>query len=182
MAAATTTDAPDISNESFTLRMLFNTIRAKFPHACQLSTETLQLWLNDENTAKSVLLLDVRESEEYEISTMPNTIHVLPSQNDLSFVLDKIKNSGISKVVAFCSLGYRSSMMAQKIYTELKTDPDFNISSVEIYNLEGSIFKWANEDRKVVDKDGHDTKFVHPYNMVWGKFLDSEKRKYPASK
>jgi len=41
-----------------------------------------------------------------------------------------------------------------------------------IYNLEGSLFKWANESRPLVDNSGSPTKLVHPYNNVWGRLLE----------
>lgn len=45
-----------------------------------------------------------------------------------------------------------------------------------VYNLEGSLFKWANENRPIVDRNGAITEKVHPYNSVWGKLLYSYKR------
>ncbi|MFQ5964533.1 MAG: hypothetical protein ACE5KZ_09635 [Candidatus Scalinduaceae bacterium] len=43
-----------------------------------------------------------------------------------------------------------------------------------VYNLEGSIFKWANEGKPLIQ--GHTTvQKVYPYNAYWGKLL---KRKY----
>ena len=47
------------------------------------------------------------------------------------------------------------------------------------YNLEGSIFKWANEGRKMIDCACQETKHCHPYNLVFGKLLDYNLRKYP---
>ena len=38
-------------------------------------------------------------------------------------------------------------------------------------NLKGSIFKWANEGRPLV-QDGKPTHQVHPYNKYWGRLLD----------
>ena len=50
--------------------------------------------------------------------------------------------------------------------------------SLDLYNLEGSLFQWANENRELITCSGHKTKFVHPYNAVWGKLLDYRLRRY----
>lgn len=178
---AESTGTSDISSETFTTRMLYKTIRAKFPRVCQLSIEQLKEWLNNSEIADSILLLDVRETDERSVSFINNSIHILPSKTDLSNVLDRIKNGNKRKIIAYCSVGYRSSILAQKIYSQLKNTKDFNINDVEIFNLEGSIFKWANEGNDLVDGDGKLTKYVHPYNAVWGRFLDADRRKYPLN-
>lgn len=46
-----------------------------------------------------------------------------------------------------------------------------------MYNLEGSIFKWANENRQMVDHKNRSTVYAHPYNAVFGKLLKKELRK-----
>ena len=45
-----------------------------------------------------------------------------------------------------------------------------------VYNLEGSIFKWANEGRAMVDAAEQPTKLCHPYNFIFGKLLNKELR------
>ena len=47
----------------------------------------------------------------------------------------------------------------------------------KVYNLEGSLFKWANEGRAMVDDKGEPTVYAHPYNTMFGKLLKSELRK-----
>ena len=42
-------------------------------------------------------------------------------------------------------------------------------------NMEGSIFKWANEGRPVY-RDGERVEKVHPYNETWGRLLDKARR------
>ena len=117
---------------STTLKM----IRAKFPGVAQLSTDSLQVWLEaapDRPGRESPLLLDVREREEYE---------------------DR-------PVVLYCSVGYRSSEMAGYLQKR-----GFD----KVYNLEGSIFAWANEGRPVY-RGGERVHEVHPYDRVWGRLL-----------
>lgn len=170
---------PDISGQSFATQALFKTIRMKFSKVWQLSTDTLALWLQDENVKPKILLLDVRDEEEVKISQIEHSVHVKPDTEDLSEIISKIKTMNFTKVVAYCSLGYRSSMIAQKLYSHLQKQ-NFDVRQIEIYNLEGSIFKWANEGREgIVDNEGKPCKYVHPYNTIWSKFLDAGKRKWP---
>ena len=48
---------------------------------------------------------------------------------------------------------------------------------MSFFNLEGSLFKWANENRHMTNSEGCQTKFAHPYNAVFGKLLNSALRK-----
>ena len=80
-------------------------------------------------------------------------------------------------VVCYCSVGYRSSALAQQLTYELDKPIFLGMKSkIVIYNLEGSIFKWANEGKDLEDNRGRKTVFVHPYNIVWGKLLNAELR------
>ena len=44
-----------------------------------------------------------------------------------------------------------------------------------VFNLEGSIFQWANEGRALAGTNGPAAK-VHPYNDRWGALLKPEVR------
>lgn len=68
--------------------------------------------------------------------------------------------------------------MAQKLYRQFKTlieTQQIDILS-ELCNLEGGIFKWANEGMELVDCNNHETKYCHPYNFLWGKLLNADLR------
>lgn len=81
------------------------------------------------------------------------------------------------KVVCYCSVGYRSSYLAQQLLCELDKPVYQELKSkVMVYNLEGSIFKWANEGKELEDNKGFKTVVVHPYNVIWGKLLNAELR------
>ena len=58
-------------------------------------------------------------------------------------------------------------------------EPDLQ-GRTELFNLEGSIFKWANEGRPMIDNRDRPTKHAHPYNSVWGKLLNKSLRKSEA--
>ena len=75
--------------------------------------------------------------------------------------------------------------MAQKLYPQmkiLKETEQIDIAS-KVYNLEGSIFKWANEGRELVDCNNTKTPYCHPYSVIWGRLLEPNLRVYkPGAK
>jgi len=73
-----------------------------------------------------------------------------------------------TRIVCYCSLGYRSSILAEKISKS-------GLENVKAYNLEGSIFKWANENKSL-----EGSQLVHPFSYVWGLLgLDFSKWQWP---
>ncbi len=139
---------------STTLKM----IRAKFPGVAQLSTDSLQTWLDESGQAERPLLLDVRGPEEYEVSHLRDAIHALTKKQ----AVQALEGSSPDRpVVLYCSVGYRSSEMADYLAKK---------GFRKVYNLEGSIFAWANEGHPVFRGD-EQVQTVHPYDRVWGKLL-----------
>jgi rhodanese-related sulfurtransferase len=133
-------------------------IRSKFPTVKHISTEELQTWLNAEGTARPVLI-DRREREEYDVSHLPGAFPA----NDVEEAVKIIEKEGKDMpIVVYCSVGYRSSVLARQLGKEGHTN---------IYNLEGSIFKWANEGRPLYRGD-RQVHVVHPFNSQWRNFLD----------
>ena len=147
-----------------TWKMVDRMITSDFPKVRQLGTDSLAAWLAD-TSRPAPLILDVRKSEEYAVSHLQGAVRVEPGATDFSF-LDSVDSD--RPIVAYCSVGYRSSDLAQKIAEAGYT----NVS-----NLHGSIFRWANEGRPVY-RDGEPVKQVHPYDRIWGVLLNSELRTY----
>lgn len=142
---------------STTLKM----IRAKFPGVVQLSTDALQAWLDrpqESTQTKRPLLLDVREKEEYAVSHLEGAL-LATSEKDALQALEGVAPD--QPVVLYCSVGYRSSELARFLQKR---------GFEKVYNLEGSIFAWANEGRAVFRGDERVDE-VHPYDRVWGKLL-----------
>ena len=128
-------------------------IRTQFPSVAQISTEQLEQWL----VTESPLLLDARSPEEYAVSHLQNA--------DLATSQTALKDVGKDTlVVVYCSVGYRSSRLAEKL-----ADAGYE----NVYNLEGSIFQWVNEGRAVY-RGSQRVKQVHPYDDHWGKLLNKE--------
>ena len=51
------------------------------------------------------------------------------------------------------------------------------IPPIKVYNLEGSIFKWANEKRLMIDHRDRKTIYAHPFSTIWSKFLFEDLRR-----
>jgi rhodanese-related sulfurtransferase len=142
-------------------------VRARFPSVQQLSTEALSARLKGD--AKQVpILLDVRTQAEFEVSHLPGArrVDLKAKAADVLPMLEKNR-----PVVTYCSVGYRSSAMADRLR---------KAGVADVSNLEGSIFQWANEGRPL-EARGKPASKVHPYNGTFGKMLDSQRRAEPAA-
>ena len=53
-----------------------------------------------------------------------------------------------------------------------KTD----VNKLDIYNLEGGIFRWTCEQKEIVNDKGEKMNTVHPYSSFWGKLLPAQLR------
>jgi len=135
-------------------------IRSEFPTVAQMSTKQLQGLLS-ETPDNKILLLDVREATEFNVSHLKNAKLATTMEDALLILRDAPKDK---RIVAYCSVGYRSSELAQKLAEQ---------GYHNVYNLEGSIFEWANRGLPVYNH-GKPVDKVHPYNWWWGGLLDKE--------
>jgi rhodanese-related sulfurtransferase len=142
------------------------TIRREFPDVPRISTEQLAAWLHD-SSRPAPLLLDVRTRAEYEVSHLADARHAEPDA--APSVIDAPKDRAI---VTYCSVGYRSSVFARKLR---------GAGFTNVQNLEGSIFKWANEGRPVY-RAATEVADVHPYNHTWGLLLAKKHRARAGSR
>ena len=144
-------------------------VRQDFPDVEHVSADELSR-LMATAPENAPILLDVREEAEYAVSHLPNAVRVQPG-TDRSAFLDTLDRD--APIVAYCSVGYRSSELVQKLRERGFTN---------IRNLEGSIFEWANGGRSV-ERDGRSVEEVHPFDEQWGKLLRQELHAYePGSK
>jgi|GEM_PF-832847 len=113
-----------------------------------------------------VVLFDVRKPSEYDVSRIDGAIRVSPSASAADFLDD---HAGVIRgrtVVFYCSVGERSSRLAQGVMSR-------GAEAEAVYNLAGGIFKWHNEFRDVVAANG-DTTAIHPFNRRWGRLLERQ--------
>ena len=95
--------------------------------AKEIGTLELTRMLNDKNT----LLLDVRETKEYEGGRLPNAMHLPISQ--LASRGSELAGMTSRPVVAYCARGSRSAMAARALA---------KLGFKEIYSLRGGINAW----------------------------------------
>ena len=126
-------------------------LRRQFPDSPGIQTNELDDKIQNN---QNVFLVDCRRPDEYSVSRIPNAtnIHFKCSDEDLKSALKDLDET--VTIVNYCSLGYRSGVMTKRIL-DLGLD---NVSKERVYNLEGSIFKWAQEERPLIDNKGQTTK------------------------
>ncbi len=49
-----------------------------------------------------------------------------------------------------------------------------DLGFMNVYNLHGGIFDWANNTKQLENKKGQPTKSVHGYNEKWSKYLNDQ--------
>ncbi len=131
-------------------------IRMEYADVQQVQTITLQQWMT--SGTDNPLVLDVRTAPEFAVSHLPHAIHTPTTEQALAAIGNATSDQ---PVVVYCSIGARSSEFAR----ELAKHTNHNV-----YNLDGSIFAWANQGQTVV-RNGEPVAAVHPYNWWWGRHL-----------
>jgi rhodanese-related sulfurtransferase len=133
-------------------------IRQKYPDASQVSVDELATWLSGENAP---LLLDVRAQEEFAVSHLRSARRA-ELLDELLVALEGVPKD--TRIVLYCSIGERSSRRTCELG---------EMGFTNLYNLEGSIFDWANQGFPVY-RDGVEVREVHPYSWSWGRLLNKE--------
>jgi rhodanese-related sulfurtransferase len=139
---------------------VFTWIQRDWPEVPQMSTRELAERMSAGNE-DAPLLIDVRTREEYEVSHLPGAIWAETSGQIASALRG---TSDRQPVVLYCSVGVRSPKATAQLMRSGRTN---------VFNLQGSIFEWANEGRPLMAM-GHSVRVVHPYNQRWGVLLNSE--------
>lgn len=112
-----------------------------------------------------ILILDTREKQEFQVSRIPNAIHV----GHENFDIDEIESFDRDRsVVVYCSVGVRSEQIGEKLQ-----DAGF----INVKNLYGGIFEWVNQGEDVINNEGV-TQDIHPYNSLWGIWLKKGEKVY----
>lgn len=130
-------------------------IQRKYPHVPSVSVDELRGM-----SSSTILLVDVREPEEYVVSHIPGAVS-----------RDRVDPEGLPRdalIIAYCSVGLRSAGYAH----DLK-----NKGFTNVYNLKGSIFEWGNRGYPLMSREGL-AGYVHPYNRRWGVLLKKELHSY----
>ena len=135
-------------------------VRARFADVPHLTTAQLAQWLADAQRSPP-LLLDVRTEAEYAVSHLRDAQQIDPDSS-VDDVMSTLPND--RPWVLYCSVGYRSSHLAQRL---------LQAGATEVSNLDGAIFSWIREGREL-HTDGPAR--VHPYSKIAAKLLRPEHR------
>lgn len=122
-------------------------VDTRYPDVEQLSVEQIGRLL--EANDDGVVLVDVREDHERDVSKIPGSISAA------EFEADPAKYAG-AVVVAYCTIGARSSAFAEKHTSQ----------GQPVANLRGSILAWTHAGGPLVDSEGPTTR-VHVYGKRW---------------
>ncbi len=133
-------------------------IRKDFPNVSQVRTDQFEGWLH---AKENLIVLDARAPEEFAVS---HIYGARPAPSIEKAIEQLVGVPSDQLIVTYCSVGYRSSELAQQL-----TGSGF----INVHNLEGSIFEWANRGQPVYRGDERVQK-VHPYNFWWGRYLNKE--------
>ena len=139
--------------EPVTWDAVFAWIQQNWPEVPQMSTRELAERMAANNGARP-LLIDVRTRQEYETSHLPGAVWAETPQQMASALREASDGQ----------VGVRSSKAAATLVRSGRANA---------FNLQGSIFQWANEGRTLIAND-RDVHVVHPYNERWGVLLNAQ--------
>jgi len=132
------------------MEKMYSGYQEGFPDVPEVNPAALAQALQED----SIVLVDTREPKEWEISRISGAI----TQEEFEARRDEYKDR---KIVAYCTIGYRSGQFAKQLITD-----GFDAS-----NLSGSILAWAHAGEPLVNDDG-ETNQVHIYGPQWDLLPD----------
>ncbi len=141
------------------LAAIHEKIERKFPDIAHIERDDLAALPED------TIYFDVREPDEYAVSHIPGAVQVPPDISPADFKARFGSDIEGKTAVFYCSVGRRSSSLIDRLDHVLKEE------ETVAYNLEGSIFRWHNDEAPLVNEAGETDK-IHPYNWLWARHLD----------
>lgn len=114
------------------------------------------------------VLLDARETKEFNVSHIENALNVGFDKFDSKKVTTIIKNKNAT-IVVYCSIGVRSEKIGEKL---------LKLGYKNVFNLYGGIFEWKNNGGKVVTNRNIETDKIHTFNKEWSIYLEKGTKIY----
>jgi rhodanese-related sulfurtransferase len=142
--------------------ILRQAVRVKFRDVRQVSPKALVEWMADPNRPPP-LLVDARPTEQYAVSRIAGSVHIDPAHPDLAPLAHVPRDQPI---VAYDAAGVGGTAMVLGL-----TEAGFS----RVSNLEGGLFRWANQGYAIVNDDGPVVR-VHPVSWGWGRLLKARLR------
>lgn len=120
-------------------------------------------------STENLVVIDVREIDEFSVSHLQSAVQVSPDIDSVDFMRRFGQSVQSKTFVFYCSVGYRSSELAERMQQKL-----ISAGASAVANLRGGIFGWHNEERPVFNQQGP-TNAIHPYNNKWGQLVRHQK-------
>ncbi len=114
--------------------------------------------------APDTIFLDIRNPEEFAVSHIPGAVRVSINAEPAD-VLAQLGDVSGKRVVAYCSVGRRSSIFAQEMQDALLVE-----GAASVANLEGGVFGWHAQSLPLENEKGR-TDVVHPYDEIWKRYV-----------
>lgn len=169
----------------------------------QLGNIIANLERSPDNGGVRILLLDIREEPEFKVSHIAGAefINFMDSysrqfQNAIDAIRKTTRNNTFNSkfdIYIYCAVGIRASMFTRGFTKYLKRmqvrfgssvdrldqraadDDTLPYTQLDFHVVEGSIYKWAMENRPLVDNQEKETCIVHRCSKLWGlMFLDKK--------
>ena len=147
---------------SETLRDVSRSVAQAYPDVPLISASDLA---RKSAARETFILLDVRTKAEFAVSHISGAVRIDPGAS-----LEAVENAigpiePDDTIVLYCSVGYRSSRLAERLRKKLGPK-----RSHHLFSLEGGIFQWHNDVRSLENEAGP-TLWVHPFNAARRELL-----------
>jgi len=114
------------------------------------------------------VLVDARETKEFNVSHIKEAIHVGYDHFDNKKVTAILKDKNAT-IIVYCSIGVRSEKIGEKL---------LKLGYKNVFNLYGGIFEWKHQGGKVVNNQNIETDEIHTFNKEWSVYLTKGKKVY----
>jgi rhodanese-related sulfurtransferase len=157
------TNAPVRADTAPLLSGVETELRRSFPKVAIVAPADLDKL---KKSGTGVVILDVRSEQEFAVSHIAGAQRVDPGLSAAQFKAMLGAQIAGKTIVVYCSVGQRSSTLANRIEDVAKQS-----GAHGVYNLQGGIFRWHNENRPLIGPAGA-TDEVHPYSASAARLIE----------
>ena len=111
----------------------------------------------------------MRRASEFDVSHLEDAVQIDPGISAADFSEQYKDEINGKTVVFYCSVGRRSSRLAERVDTVLTEN-----NAAASYNLIGGLFQWSNDGRSMMSPTGQSTNAIHPYNPYWARLIENK--------
>lgn len=130
---------------------------AKLENTLSREVDDILVW--DIVSSDNLVFLDTREKDEYQVSHIKNALWVGYSDFNVSRLKEISKKT---KIIVYCTIGYRSELITKKL---------IEVGFKDVKSMIGGIIEWKNNGNKVYDSTDRETQMVHTYDRSWSIYL-----------